>query len=168
MIKIIKYIIFGFCLFIFNACGPYSFTGASLDPAIKTVSIGNFPNHADIINPVLSQAFSEKLKDKFLRETQLNLIENNGDIDFTGSITNYSVSTAAVATGDRATQSRLTISVRVKFINKIDPAQDFEQSFSRYNDFDANLSLNQVEGQLVEEITEMLVQDIFNKAVINW
>ena len=64
--------------------------------------------------------------------------------------------------------NRFTITVKVKFVNSIEPEKSFEQSFTRYEDYDSKFDLSQVEKEKSERIIEMLVDDIFNQAFVNW
>lgn len=153
---------------ILTGCKVYSFTGAAISPDVLTVSIQYFPNNAPIVNPNLSPAFTEKLKDKFITQTNLSLVQSQGDLDFSGTITGYSTQPIAIQENETAALNRLTITVSVKFVNQKDPKQDFESSFSRYADYDSRQSLASVEDELIRLINEQLVDDIFNRAVINW
>ena len=153
---------------IISGCHVYSFTGASISPDIKTVSIQLFPNRASIVQPSLSQAFTEKLKDKFVSETSLALVKENGDLNFEGAIVDYNTQPTAITGNDNAALNRLTITVSVKFTNTKDSKQDFETNFSRYADYDSRKSLSSVEQELIAQINSQLVDDIFNKAVVNW
>lgn len=160
-------LLFLLALLLFNGCRNYSFTGASIDPAARTVSVEYFPNVAPIVNPRLSQLLIEKLKNKFVVETQLRVIPADGDLQFSGKITSYVQ--APVAIGNQtATLNRLTVTATVKFVNKLDEKKSFETSFSNFVDFDSQKNFSAIETQLVEEVSTMMVQDIFNKAVINW
>jgi len=149
-------------------CGVYSFTGASIPPETKTVSVDFFPNRASLVQPSLSQTFTEKLRDKFVSQTNLTLTEARGGLAFEGSITDYSSQPIAIQGNEQAALNRLTITVKVKFENSADPKQNFESSFSRFADYDSRQALSTVELDLIGEICNQLVDDIFNKAVINW
>lgn len=149
-------------------CGVYSFSGASISPDVKTFSVQFFPNRAQLVQPLLSQAFTEKIKEKFISQTNLRQLDRNGDLQFEGYITDYKASPVAIQGTQTAALNRLTISVFVKFTNKVDPKQDFETNFSRYADYDSRKSLQEVEVGLIEEINRQLVDDIFNKSVSNW
>jgi hypothetical protein len=154
---------------IFTSCTlRYSFSGASISPDAKTFSVAFFPNMAPLVNPSLSSDFTEALKMKFLTGTRLNQIDEDGDLAFEGEITNYTVTPQAITAGEIAAMNRLTISVRVKFVNKIDPSQSFDKSFSQFEDYDSQLDLNSMEPTLVEEILKKLMEDIFNASVANW
>ncbi len=149
-------------------CGVYSFTGASIPPQANTFSVDFFPNNAPIVQPTLSQVFTDALKDKFSRQTNLRLTNGVGDLHFEGSITGYSVQPQAIGADDRAAQNRLTITVSVTFVNEFEPENDFEQRFSRFYDYDSRESLASIEPTAIDLIVEALVEDIFNRAVVNW
>ncbi len=145
----------------------YSFSGASISPEVKTVSVLYFPNRASIINPTLSQDFTDALKDIIKGQTNLVFMSGSADVSFEGEILEYRTSPLAI-TGDRAAMNRFTIGVNVKFTNMIDPEQDFEKQFSRYQDYDSSKDLSSVEATLVEAILKQLTEDIFNQAFVNW
>jgi hypothetical protein len=146
----------------------FSFSGASISPDVKTFSVAFFPNMAPLVNPTLSATFTEALKLKFLSGTSLSQINEDGDLSFEGEITGYAVTPQAITAGEVAARNRLTITVHVKFVNKIDPSQNFDKSFSQYEDYDSQQDLAMVEGQLVELVLEKLMEDIFNASVANW
>ncbi|HAH56879.1 MAG: hypothetical protein KUL83_02210 [Lentimicrobium sp.] len=152
----------------FSSCGMYSFTGASIPPEAKTVSVALFPNQADLVQPILSQTFTEALRDRFVSQTSLTLVPRNGDLALEGEITGYTTEPVAISGSQQAAQIRLKITVNVRFTNKYDPKADFESKFTRYYDYSSNLNLFSVEAELIETITKDLVDDIFNKAVVNW
>jgi len=146
----------------------YSFSGVTIAPEIKTCSVQNFPNRAPLVQAQLSQKFTDALKDKIQAQTSLSLINGFGDVDFSGEIRNYETRPTAITKDETAALNRLTISVRVKFTNTHDPEQDFDTSFSRYEDYDSSKDLSQVEDELINLILEVLIEDIFNRAFVNW
>jgi hypothetical protein len=146
----------------------YSFTGASIPPDAKTVFVGDFKNVALLVNPALANDLTEALKDKFVGQTSLKLGDENADLYFEGSITAYGTQPVAIKSGDVASQNRLTITIKVKFVNRMDKNANFDTSFSRYEDYDSQYNLNDVEAELVKSIVESLVDDVFTKAVVNW
>lgn len=151
-----------------GGCGIYSFSGASIPPEAKTITIRQIDNNAPIVVPYLSQVLSDRMRDKFLAETGLRLADSEGDLLFEGSIIEYTV-TPAAATGNETTSlSRLTIGVKISFESKINPDDDWEQTFRRFADFDAARDLQSVEEQLINDIVRQLIDDIFNKAFVNW
>lgn len=151
-----------------ESCGVYSFTGASITPGVKTVSIQYFPNRASVAQPSLSQVFTDKLKEKFVSQTSLIQVNQSGDLRFEGYISDYTVQPTAIQSTDVAALNSLTITVHVKFENMKDEKQNFETSFSRYADFDSRKDLTSVESSLMNDISSQLVDDIFNKSVVNW
>ncbi len=163
----IQYIALLFWNLLLAGCGIYSFTGANYGNA-KTVTVHMFINKAPIVNPELAPMLTEKLQDKFITESPLTVVERDGDLEFSGTIIDYKVSPAQIQAGETAAANRLTIKVRVKFVNHLDPKNNYEQTFSWYEEFDPNLNLSAVEHDLIDKITDKLVEDIFNKAVANW
>ena len=153
---------------LFSGCGIYSFTGASIPPEAKTVSIKYFPNNASLVEPTLSQTFTDALKDKFVSQTTLVLVQKNGDLRLEGQITGYATKPIAITGDQTAALNRLTITVKVKFDNMFDNTKNFESTFSRYEDYPSSEDLSAVQESLIIQINEMLIDDIFNKSVVNW
>jgi hypothetical protein len=151
-----------------TSCGVYTFSGASISDDVKTVSVQYFENVAPLVNPNLSQLFTESLKDIFLVQTNLSLDRGRGDLNFEGTIVDYSIRPINVQAGNSVAQNRLTITVQVYFSNEVEPEYDYDKRFTRFADFDANQNFTAVEGELVEQILEELTQDVFNAAVVNW
>ena len=146
----------------------YSFSGASISPDVKTVSIQYFPNMAALVNPNLSQVFTEALKEKFLAQTNLSLVNGVGDLNFEGEITGYNTKPMAIQGNETAALNRLTIRIKVRFSNALDPEQNFDSTFTRYVEYESSKNLSDVEDDLVLEIIEQINDDIFNKSVANW
>ena len=155
-----------------SSCGykvTYNLSGGSIPPEAKTFSVAYFPNNAPMVAPTLSNVLTEGLRDKFSRQTRLQQVEEGGDFAFEGEITNYSSTTASVSSGDYALQNRLTITVKVSFQNAVDQTTSFNaKTFSSYADYDASQLLVDVQDQLIEEIVEDLVNDIYMAAAGNW
>jgi hypothetical protein len=150
-----------------HGCGIYSFSGASIPAEAKTISVDYFPNHAQLVNPLLSDNLTTALRSAMTSQTTLDLVESGGDLAFEGEIIDYKTSPVAI-TGQTAAMNRLTITVTVRFSNRIDDSKDFEQSFSRYEDYPSDQDLNSVQESLTATIVDQLVEDIFNKALVNW
>jgi hypothetical protein len=146
----------------------YSFTGASISPKVKTFSVQFFQNRAPLVQPGLSQFVTDAIIDKCKGQTNLKYITGLGDVNFEGAITEYNSRPQTVAADAQAAMNRFTITVKVKFINSVDPELNFDQSFSRYEDYSGNLDLSQVEKELSDKIIAMIVEDIFNQAFVNW
>lgn len=157
------------CWLLISGCKVnYSFTGASVSPDIKTFSVKYFPNHAPIVNPSLSQAFTEKLKEKIISQASLSHTDRQADLIFEGSITGYSIQPIAIQANETAAQNRLTITINVKFTNLKNEKQNFETTFSRYTDYTSQENFAAVEQQLSSTISDQVVDDIFNRVFINW
>lgn len=148
--------------------GGYSFTGASIPPNAKTVSVSTFPNYATTVNPQLSQKLTDDLRNLFSSQTSLNVVNGDADLMISGEITSYTTRAAALSANDDVSMNRLTITIKVKFVNNCDPDANFEQSFSRYRDYNAQLNFSSVENSLMGEIVSELCDDVFNKSVVNW
>lgn len=155
--------------FMVQSCGIYSFTGTSIQPDVKTITIPFFEYKALKVNPSLSNQLTEALQEKFRRFTRLELIEEEGDLEVVGAVVGYDVRATAITATEQAAQNRLTVSVKVSFTNRKFPEESFpEKSFSAYADFDATQTLDAVEATLCDEIVEKLCEDIFNGTVANW
>jgi hypothetical protein len=145
----------------------YSFSGASTE-GLSTVSIQYFQNRASLVQPGLSQTVTDALIDKCKAQTNLTVVNGMGDANFEGEISDYNTRPLTVSADATAAMNRFTITVTVRFTNAVDPDLSFEQSFSRYEDYESSYDLSQVESELSENIIEMIVEDIFNKAFVNW
>ena len=155
--------------FTLHSCGIYSFTGTSIQPDVKTVTVNYFEYKALKVNPSLSNDITTALQDKFLKLTRLEQVDIDGDLEIIGEVTGYDVRATAITANEQAAQNRLTVTVKVNFTNRKYPEDDFEnKSFSAYADFDAMTSLDAVESTLCEDIIEQLCEDIFNSTVANW
>lgn len=144
----------------------YSFTGAPI--TAKTISIDFFPNKASLVKPSLSQDFTDAMRDKFVNQTSLELKEQNAELHLEGEIIYYRTNSVAIQGDETAALNRLTIKIAVRFTNLKQPDDSFEQTFTGFEEYDANLSFGSVEDQLIEIISKRIVEDIFNKALVNW
>jgi hypothetical protein len=162
----------GFVIYCLNSCGIYSFTGASISPDVKTISIRNYTNETGLGPARLSQNFTEKLKEYFLQNSNLKLVKSDGDLQLEGTIVGYALGPVGAQQGSNqfqtGQQNRLTIRVKTKFTNTKDESLNYEKEFSFYDDFTLNQTLSTVENQKVETITDQIVLDIFNASVANW
>ena len=153
---------------ILRSCGVYSFTGTSIQPDVKTVTIPYVEYKALRVNPSLSNTLTEALKDKFRKLTKLEQVDEEGDLEIRGEIIGYDVKAMGITANEVAAQNRLTINVKIYLTKRKYPEEDFEKSFSSYADFDSALTLDAVEAEKCDEIIEKLVEDIFNATVANW
>jgi hypothetical protein len=155
-------------VFFYGCKVTYSFSGASISPLAKSFSVQYFQNRAPIVQPGLSQNLTDALIDKCKGQTSLKYINAIGDVNFEGEITDYNTKPLTVGADALAATNRFSITIKVKFTNAIDPSLNFEQTFSGYKDYNSNLDLSAVEKDLSDQIVEILVEDIFNQAFVNW
>ena len=147
----------------------YSFTGASIDPRVSTITIHDFNNQASYVYPPLAALLTEKAQDIYTRQTKLELTRSGGDLDLEGEITDWRTEELAVGEQALATETKLNITVRVRYTNKIDPEKDFERSFTAYQQFQSNQHrLEEVQDQLCDEILDEIVDQIYNATVADW
>ncbi len=158
------------CALIFTGCTiSYKLNGSALNYDIyHTIHVSEFPIRAALVYPPLQQTFENKLLDAITRQTRLQEVDGTSDLEMSGEITGYSLSPQAVGQDAYATQTRLTITVRVKYSDAKNDANNIDQSFSAYRDFDASLMLTDVQDELCEEICNELVDLIFNATIGSW
>ena len=164
-----KYFIFFILTLILNGCKVnYSMSGASIAPDVKTITIKYFTKTASLGPTTLSQVFTERLKEKFLTQSSLTIQNGNSDLTLEGTISSYVISPQAIQANEIAATNRLSITVNVKFTNLKDEKQNYETTFSHYSDYPSSQNITSIEDKLINDITDQLVDDIFNKSVINW
>jgi NifU-like protein involved in Fe-S cluster formation len=149
-------------------CGIYSFKDVSIDYSkIKTIKIGFFDNRARYNNPQLSPKLTDKVQQKISSQTKLQRTNNDdAHLQINGYISDYSVSTTGISS-TQASVNRLTVTVHVTSKNTVLNKTD-EFDVSRNFDFSANLSIQQAETQLLDEIVRTLTDEIFNHIFSNW
>jgi len=146
----------------------YSFSGVNISPEITTFAVEYFPNRAPVVQAQLSQQFTDALIDHIQTNTSLELVTSPGDVIFSGEIRNYETRPTAITGDETAARNRLTITISVSYTNTVDEDESFESSFSRYEDYDSSQNLADVEEELIELIIEGIIEDVFNKAFVNW
>ena len=152
-----------------TSCGIYSFSGTSIQPDVHTITINYFEYRALQVNPTLSNDLTEALRTRFRQMTSLEQVDMDGDLEITGEVTGYNVAPSSVTADEIAAQNRLTVTVRVSFMNRKYPEDDFDgQNFSGYADYDSSQSLDAVQSTLCAEIIDKIVEDIFNATVAQW
>ena len=146
----------------------FKLNGASVPDNLKSFTVQYFENRAPLINPNLSQTFTEALKDRITSESRLILEEKNADIDFSGTITGYSIRPMSIQADALSAETRLTVTVKVSYKNFKDPKENWETSFKAYEDYPSDQSITEIEADLVKLITDQITEDIFNKAFSDW
>lgn len=151
------------------SCGIYSFTGASIPSGTETYQVNRFENTALLIEPGLERDFKITLEDLIQNQTNLTLVPSNGDLIYEGEITDYRISPTTATSQNTAAQNRLTISVKLRFVNKKNQEDDLEKSFSFFYDYPGNAQLiGSQKATAHEEIFERITQDIFNATLAKW
>lgn len=123
---------------------------------------------ASLVYPPLAQQFTDELKDKYIRQTRLEVLRENGTLDLEGEITGYDILSQAPKPDGFDALTRLTITIRVRYVNQVEPDKDFEQSFSAYRDFPSTSMIQDVQDELCGEIITEIVDQIYNATVANW
>ncbi len=148
-------------------CGVYSFSGATIEG--KNINIHLLENKAQNVVPSLAATLTDKIRGRILSQTGLAPVSgDDADYDMSGSITSYAVTVSGAQNVQTATKNRLTLSLSVKFKNRKNEKANFTQTFTRFSDFDATQTLQNVENALIDDIGNQLADDIFNKAFVNW
>ena len=156
-----------------EACGIYSFTGASIPSGASTFQVNFFENQAgsrpgSTVEPGLDRDFTLALQDIILGQTNLNLVNSGGDLVYEGEITQYSITPMTSTAKLTAAQNRLTMNVNLRYFNTKNEEDDFESQFSFFYDFPAEKQLCDIQGSAHDEIFERITQDIFNATLAKW
>ncbi|NCC99337.1 MAG: hypothetical protein EOL95_06485 [Bacteroidia bacterium] len=157
-------------LILMSSCSiSYKFNGTVIDyDKIKSISIVDFTNQASMVYAPLTAKFNEELKDIYTRQTRLNLISRNADLELDGEIVGYDITPMSLSTNSLASETRLTIKINVRYINNTNHEEDFEKVYSAYRNFDSERLLTDVQDELIEEITKEICENIYNDTVANW
>lgn len=156
-------------LLTWSACSvQMTMRGSSVPEDVETASVQLFQNRAPLINPLLSQTFTESMKDRITSESRLIINDEMGDVDFSGEITGYDLRPMAIQANAVSAETRMTITVRVRFRNFKNPQQNWESSFSAFSDFESSQNITAIEEQLVRDIVDQLTENIFNRAFSDW
>ena len=147
----------------------YKFNGSSIDyTKTKTISISDFPNTAELVYPPLSQQFSEALRDSYTKQTRLQILKKEGDLHLEGEIVGYQLTPLAISADSYASQTKLTLTIKVRFTNYKNPEEDFDKSYTAFQTFDSNLILNSVQDALIKQMITDIVDNIYNDTVAKW
>ena len=160
-------------LITFQACGIYSFTGASIPPGVTTFKVNFFENIAgnrpgSTVEPGLDNEFTNALQDLIMNQTNLDLVTADGQLIYEGEITEYSVTPMSATAQITAAQNRLKMSVAFRFINTKIEEDDFSKTYSFFYDFPAELQVYDIKDAAHKEIFDRITQDIFNDTLAKW
>lgn len=153
-----------------NGCSlNLTFNGASIDyTKVQSISIADYNNVAELIHPPLAQEFSERLRDKYSKQTRLKLLKTGGDMHLEGEIVDYMLTPMSVGQDNYAPETKLTLTINVRFVNNKNQEEDFEKQYTSFRAFDSNLLLNVVQDQLLVEMIEEIADNIYNDTVARW
>lgn len=158
-----------FCLLLSDCAVSYKFNGASIDySTTKSISVADFPNNAALVYPQLSNMLSEKIRNLYQRQTRLLVNNKGGDLEVEGEITGYEVTPMSISQDSYSSETKLTMTVRVRFISNVAPEDSFERTYSAYQVFDASQMLTDVQDQLCEAMTKEIAENIYNDTVARW
>ena len=169
-----RFIIFAWCFLCFflslTSCSiSYKFNGANINyQTTHSISIADFPNNAAMVNPNLSPALSEGIRDIYQRQTRLQVLSKGGDLELEGEIIGYDISQGAIAANSYASESKLTIRVQVHFTNNIYPEESFDKTYTAYQTFDASRLLSDVQDELCNIMITEIAENIYNDTVAKW
>ncbi len=156
--------------FLLSACTiSYKFNGASIDySTTKTISIADFPNMAALVYAPLSNSLSDGIRDIFQRQTRLEQVKRGGNLEIEGEITGYALTPMAVSADSYAAETKLTLTVKVRFTNNVAPEDSFEKTYSAYQTFDASRMLTDVQEELCNTMIQEIAEQIYNDTVAKW
>lgn len=154
-----------------TACSiSYKFNGSSINyDKVKTIYIADFPIKSAYVYAPLGTRFNEELKDIFIRQTRLQLVNRDADLEISGEITGYNQYNQAVKSDGYSSETKLMVTVNVRFVNNTNHEEDFsDRQFSSFRNYDSSQMLTQVQDQLIAEMVKDIVEQIFNATVANW
>ncbi|MEA4981147.1 MAG: LptE family protein [Paludibacter sp.] len=165
-----RYVAFVALLIVMNSCAvSYTFNGASIDyTKTKSISIVDFNNVAQLIHPPLAQEFSEKLRDKYTKQTRLKLLKSGGDLHLEGEIVGYDLTPMSIGQDSYSAETKLTVTINVRFTNNQKPEDDFEKKYIAFQSFDSNRMITEVQDELLTTIIEDIADNIYNDTVAKW
>ena len=148
----------------------YSFNAGAIDYSkYKSISITDFPNNSELVNPTLSQIFAETLRDKFTRQTRLEVRKQDGDMHLEGEIVGYQLTAMAISADSYASETKLTLTINVRFVDSKNPENSFNDTrYTAFQLFDSNRMLGDVEPELITILVKDIVDKIYNETVARW
>ena len=156
--------------FLLSSCKiSFKFNGSNLDyTKTKTISIADFPNKAELVYPPFSQQFSEALKDVYIKQTRLQLLKKAGDLNLEGEIVGYQLTPMAIGADSYSSQTKLTVTIKVRFSNNKTPQDDFDRTYTAFRTFDSSKLLTTVQDELLKVMIAEIVDNIYNDTVAKW
>ena len=147
----------------------YKFNGASIDYSkIRSIAISDFPNNAALVYPALSADLSQGIRDIYQRQTRLQVSRKSGDLELEGEITGYALTPMAISADSYSAETKLTITIKVRFTNNVNPEESFDKTYSAYQTFESSKMLNDVQEELCALMIKELAENIYNDTVARW
>lgn len=159
-----------FCALCLHGCSiSYKFNGASIDYAkIHSIAISDFPNNASLVYPALSADLTQGIRDIYQRQTRLEVSRKSGDLELEGEITGYTLTPMAISADSYSAETKLTITVKVRFTNNVNPEESFDKTYTAYQTFEASRMLSDVQEELCAQMIKDLAENIYNDTVARW
>lgn len=158
------------CALLLKSCTiSYKFNGASIDYSkIRTIAIADFPNNAALVYPALSNDLTQGIRDIYTRQTRLEVGRKSGDLELEGEITGYTLTPMAITSDSYAAETKLTITVKVRFTNNVNPEESFDKTYTAYQTFDSSQMLTDVQEELCNQMIKEIAENIYNDTVARW
>lgn len=165
-----KYIYYILLIGLLSSCSvSYKFNGASIDySTTHSIAIADFPNNAALVHPPLSNQLSEAIRDLFIRQTRLTVGRKDGDLELEGEIIGYELTPMGIGADGFSAETKLTITIRVRYTSNVNPEDSFERTYSAYQTFDSKQMLTDVQDALCETMVTELAENIYNDTVAKW
>ena len=165
-----KHILLLVLLLVLQACSvSYKFNGASINyQTTKSISIADFPNNAALVYPQLSNMLRETIRDQYVRQTRLQVLTKGGNLELEGEIVGYELTPMAISADSYASETKLTLTVKVSFTNNVAPEESFERTYSAFQVFDATKLLTDVQEELCNTMVAEIAENIYNDTVARW
>ena len=147
----------------------YKFNGASIDYSkIRSIAISEFPNNAALVYPALSADLTQGIRDIYQRQTRLEVSRKSGDLELEGEITGYALTAMAISADSYSAETKLTITVKVRFTNNVNPEESFDKTYSAYQTFESSQMLSDVQEELCNAMIKEIAENIYNDTVARW
>ena len=156
--------------FLMQGCKvSYGLNMASIDyNTTKTFSIETFSNRAAYQWAPMAPMFNSTLSNKYNDQTKLRQVRRDGDLALSGEITSYDQTNKSIAADGYSSMVQLRMSVKVKFTNNKNHEDDFDRSFSASRDYDSSQQLAAVQEELVQQMIDDIIDQVFNATVAKW
>ena len=171
MFKVERVILLMLLAMVGEGCAiSFKMNGANIDySTTHSISVADFPNNAALVYPPLSNDLSEGIRDLYQRQTRLQVLRKGGDLELEGEITGYTLTPMSISAADSySAETKLTMTVRVRFINNVAPEESFEKTYTAYQTFDSSRMLTDVQDELCTTMIKEIAESIYNDTVAKW